>query len=193
MILHGKCRNCKKHISVRYPIIELSTGLGFLVLFSLFSQNMILLLYSLFIFSILMLIIIIDFEHKIIPDLFTFLGIAATLIYFIFTDSGMIFLSVLAGLISAILLLLIHLATRGRGMGLGDVKFAILGGMITGISLNIVWLFLAFLTGGVTGIILILGKRAGLKDQIAFGPFLIISIGLALTIGSKLLVFMGLK
>lgn len=192
LVLGGKCRNCKKHISLRYPIIESLTAVGFLYLSTVFSSNIFLIFYSFSLFSILVLILIIDFEHKIIPDLFTFLGTAVILVYLLITDSPFLFSNILAGLIPALFLLLIHFATRGRGMGLGDVKFAILGGMITGLSLNIIWLFLAFLTGGITGIILILGKRAGFKDQIAFGPFLVISIALTLIFGDKLLIYMGL-
>lgn len=191
LFLRGKCRNCKKHISLRYPIIEASTALGFLYLFSIFQNNIPFLFYSLTIFSLLMLIFIIDFEHRIIPDTFTFLGILVVFIYLLTTGSSLLFSNIFAGLICAFLLLLIHLMTRGRGMGLGDVKFAILGGMLTGLRLNMVWLFLAFLTGGITGIILILAQRARLKDQIAFGPFLIVAIGLTFLIGDKLLVLAG--
>ena len=72
-------------------------------------------------------------------------------------------------------------------MGLGDVKFAVLGGLIVGPRLFLIWLFLAFLTGAAVGIILILGKKAGLKSQIAFGPFLILAIPLALIYGEKIL------
>jgi len=193
IFLGGKCRNCKKHISLRYPLIEASTAIGFLYLFSKFQSNIPLLLYTVIIFSILMPIFIIDFEHKIIPDYFTFLGLGIVLVFLFLTDSHLILPDILSGFIPAFLLLAIHLATRGRGMGLGDVKFAILGGMLTGLKLNIIWLFLAFLTGGVCGIILILSKRAGLKDQIAFGPFLIISIGLTFLLGDKILMYMGLR
>ncbi|HKC04345.1 MAG TPA: prepilin peptidase [Patescibacteria group bacterium] len=193
IVLGGKCRNCKKSISFRYPLIEFSTAIGFLY-FSIFFQNNIFnLLYFLVILSILILIFIIDWEHKIIPDDFTFLGVAIAILFLLLTDYRLIFASILAGFTSAFLLLLINLLTKGRGMGLGDVKFAILGGMLVGPKLNIIWLFFAFLTGGMVGIILILLKRAGLKDQIAFGPFLVISIGLAIIFGDKLLILMGLR
>lgn len=192
VFLGGKCRNCKKHISLRYPLIEASTALGFLYLFSIFQTNAPFLFYSLTIFSLLMLIFIIDFEHRIIPDMFTFPGILVVLAFSLITGSSLLFSDIFAGLLPAFLLLLIHLATRGRGMGLGDVKFAILGGMLTGLRFNIIWLFIAFLTGGIVGIILILGRKAELKDQIAFGPFLILSIGLTFLLGETLLRFMGL-
>jgi prepilin signal peptidase PulO-like enzyme (type II secretory pathway) len=72
-------------------------------------------------------------------------------------------------------------------MGLGDVKFAVLGGFIVGPRLFLIWLLLAFLTGAFIGIILILGKKAHLKSQIAFGPFLVLAIPLALLYGEKIL------
>lgn len=193
IFLKGKCRNCGKHISWRYPMIEALTALGFFFLFSVFSASPLILVYSLIIFSILVLIFVIDLEHRIIPDGFTFLGILTVTVFLLFTDSRLIISTFFAGLLPAFFLLLIHLATRGRGMGLGDVKFAILGGMLTGMRLNIVWLFLAFLTGGIVGTILILRGKAGLKDQIAFGPFLVVSVGLTFILGNKLLMFMGLQ
>lgn len=167
LFLGAKCRNCKKPISWRYPIIELSTAIGFFLI----GFN----LYYLIIFCILELIFIIDFEHQIIPDNLVFLGILISP-----------FSNLFAGFFCALLLLLIHLVTKGRGMGLGDVKFAVLGGMLVGLNLSLIWLFVAFLTGAVVGIILILGKRAGLKDKIAFGPFLVAAIPITLIWGEKI-------
>lgn len=193
LFLSGKCRNCSKHISLRYPVIEAGTGFAFLCLYRLFSLDLTLLIYSLFIFSILMLILIIDFEHKVIPDELTFLGIGVTLLFLIFTDSRLLLPNVFAGFLPAFLLLQIHLFTRGQGMGLGDVKFAVFGGTLMGMNLSMVWLFLAFLTGAVSGIILVLLRRAGIKDRIAFGPFLVFSIGLTYIVGDKLLMFLHLQ
>lgn len=176
LFLGGKCRNCKKSISWRYPAIEVATGIGFLLI----GFNVI----ALIIFCILELIFIIDLEHQIIPDIFIFIGI---LVVLLFPDARPLFPSLFAGFFAASLLMLIHLATRGRGMGLGDVKFAVLGGIMVGLNLMPVWLFLAFLTGGAVGIILIIGKKAGLKDKIAFGPFLVAAIPLALIWGQKII------
>ncbi|QQG41398.1 MAG: prepilin peptidase [Candidatus Woesebacteria bacterium] len=192
LFLGGKCRNCKKHISFRYPLIEAFTALGFLCLFNLFNMNIFLLLYSLSVFSILILIFIIDFEHKIIPDYFVFLGVLLIFLFLFLTDSRILYPNIFAGFGSAFLLLLIHIFTRGRGMGLGDVKFAVFGGLLIGLKLSLIWLFLSFLTGGIAGIILILGGRARLKDQIAFGPFLVIGLLFTLLFGHELLIFLGL-
>ena len=74
------------------------------------------------------------------------------------------------------LLMLVNIITRGKGMGLGDVKFAVLGGMLMGSKLALPWLLLSFLTGATVAIILVLIGNARLKDKIAFGPFLVFSL-----------------
>ncbi|KKT32410.1 MAG: Type 4 prepilin-like protein leader peptide-processing enzyme [Candidatus Woesebacteria bacterium GW2011_GWB1_44_11] len=181
ILLGGKCRNCRKPISWRYPVIELATGIGFLLI----GPQILWLI----IFCILEIIFIIDFEHQIIPDSFVFAGLFLSL--FLIPDS--LFGSLFAGFLASTLLVLIHLLTKGRGMGLGDVKFAVLGGMLVGLKLLPVWFFLAFLTGAFIGIILILGRKARLKSQIAFGPFLVAAIPLSLLYGEKILAWLHLN
>lgn len=172
LFLGGKSRCCRKKISSRYPIIEIITAIGFYLI----GYNFI----NLILFIILFSIFIIDFEHQIIPDLFIFAGII------------LMHTNFLSGLIGATFLLLIHLITKGKGMGLGDVKFAVLGGMIVGLNLLPIWMLTAFLTGGLVGSILILTKKAGLKDKIAFGPFLVIAIPITLIWGEKIITLLHL-
>jgi len=180
IFLGGKCRSCRKKISYRYPLIELACAVGFLLV----NFQVV----PLALFCILAIIFVIDFENQVIPDSFIFLGI----ILAILNSQFSILNSVLAGLLSASFLLLIHLVTKGRGMGLGDVKFAVLGGLIVGLPLSPIWLFVAFLTGAAAGIILIIDKKAVLKSKIAFGPFLVISIPVTLIWGQKIIEIMGL-
>ena len=165
IFLGGKCRRCGKKISLRYPIIELVTGIAFTLLWPDLT--------NLIIFSILFLIFIIDLEHQIIPDSLVFLGL-------LFSP----FANLQAGFLAATFLLLIHLVTRGKGMGLGDVKFAVLGGALTSMKLMPLWLFLSFLTGAAVSIILVLWRKKNLKDKIAFGPFLVIAIPASLWLSS---------
>jgi leader peptidase (prepilin peptidase)/N-methyltransferase len=75
---------------------------------------------------------------------------------------------------TAAFLLLIHIATKGRGMGLGDVKFAFPLGLWLGPLGTVIGLYGAFLTGAIVSIILMLLKLKKLKSKIAFGPFLIL-------------------
>lgn len=182
LILKGKSRCCDKKISLRYPIIEFTTAIGFLLI----GLN----IYYLILFCILEVIFIIDFEHKIIPDELIFVGIGS---FLLMANNYSLITVLFSGFLCATLLLLIHLLTLGRGMGLGDVKFAVLGGMLVGLKLSLIWLFLAFLTGAFIGIILILGKVARLKDRIAFGPFLVVAIPITLIWGEKIIQLLRLS
>lgn len=174
LFLKGRCRNCKKKISVRYPLIEIVSALSFYLI----GYNVV----NLTLFVVLFSIFVIDFEHQIIPDDLVFMGLLVVLL-----ASNSPLTLFFPGLLSAVFLLLINIATKGRGMGLGDVKFAVLGGAIVGMRLFPIWLLMAFLTGGFVGSILILSKKAGLKDRIAFGPFLITAIPLTLIWGEKII------
>ncbi|MBI3396837.1 prepilin peptidase, partial [Candidatus Woesebacteria bacterium] len=82
ILLFGKCRNCKKHISIRYPLIELFTALGFIIVGSTIqSSNFFDLFYYLIVFAILVLVFVVDFEEQIIPDEATFVVIVLSLFY----------------------------------------------------------------------------------------------------------------
>lgn len=172
LILRGKCRNCHKKISFREPLIEIATGITFVLM----GFNII----NLILAAILIAIFIIDLENQIIPDELVFLGLFVFIFGQILSSNPFLYESLIAGFISAILLLLLNLLTKGKGMGLGDVKLALLLGAMSGLNLFLVWLFFSFLSGAIVGVILILVKAAKLKGKIAFGPFLI--IGLILTV-----------
>ena len=137
--------------------------------------------------TLLLLILIIDWEGQIIPDVLVFLGLAISLIMILFSGQEVFFINLLAGFLAATFLLSIYLFTRGRGMGLGDVKLTLLLGLILGPQGILVSLFLAFLTGAIVGIILILVGKGSLKQKIAFGPFLVIGFVLVSFLGRYLL------
>jgi prepilin signal peptidase PulO-like enzyme (type II secretory pathway) len=125
-------------------------------------------------------IFIIDFEHQIIPDELSFLIIVLGILYLLFISPNLFYVNILSGLCAALFLLLTHLITRGKGMGLGDVKLALAVGIILGWPGTLVWLYGAFLIGAVTGIILILVRKAKLRVPIPFGPFLALAFIVAL-------------
>lgn len=190
-LLGGKCRSCHKHISLRYPFIELATGLGFAYIWLSHMAAPFVLAFYLLTYSLLLLIFVVDFENQIIPDIFVFFGVAVVFLFSLFSIPYSVYFSLSSGFLAASLLMLIHLATFGRGMGLGDVKFAILGGMIVGLKFMPIWLLVSFLTGGFTGFILILTRRARLKTKIAFGPFLIVGLFVTLVYGNQILSLLG--
>ncbi|MBX4205947.1 prepilin peptidase [Candidatus Microgenomates bacterium] len=188
--LRGKCRHCHKKISIRYPIIELVTVLTFClvafklpaVLINLHLTNLPLsvsIFFLIFLIVIFLTILVIDLEKQIIPDELVFITLLVVVSIYLVADVNL-FPLLLTGYIASLSLLLINLITLGRGMGLGDVKLAILLGLLLGPINTVSAIFLAFLTGSVVGIILILVKRAKFGQKIAFGPFLILGFFLAL-------------
>lgn len=184
IFLKGKCRNCGKRISWRDPAIELATGLGFVGIWFLHS-DFISLPFLLLAFSLLIAIFVIDLESKVIPDELVFLGFGLVVFFLLVSRPASFFANLAAGFGAAAFLLLLNLATRGKGMGLGDVKFAVFGGSLLGWPGTVVWLFLAFLTGAVVGSILILAKKLSFGKQIAFGPFFGRFFGNYLCLGRK--------
>lgn len=172
--LAGKCRYCKKKISIRYPLIEGAAAAIFALSYlKLPTSN---LPYLLAVFSIALAILVIDFEHMLIPDELVFVGLAVALTSFSYSY-------LFTGLLAALFLLLLHLATRGRGMGLGDVKLAIFLGAVAGPLSTLVWMFLAFVIGALVGIALIIARRVKFGQHISFGPFMIIGFFLTILFG----------
>ncbi len=190
LLLSGKCRDCKKRISLRYPVIELVSGLSFVGLGSIwgnyFHSSPIELLFMVFLFIVTLSILVIDIEHRIIPDNMVFVAIASVFLYLVILDRP-IYINLLSGFISAFFLLILHLITKGKGMGLGDVKFAILGGLVLGWPNTPIWMFLAFIIGAFVGIVLILFKRASFGKKIPFGPYLVVSLWITFIWGNQLL------
>lgn len=163
LFLGGKSRCCNKKIPIRYPIIEITSAIGFVVLFSLSPIYYIL-------YTISLVILVIDVEHQIIPDELTWLVLLLSLLV---PSPYSLFPNLFSGFLFSLLLLTLYLFTSGRGMGLGDVKLAIPLGMILGLERGIYWLMISFIIGGIVASILLLFKKANLKTKIAFGPFLI--------------------
>lgn len=190
LLLSGKCRDCKKRISLRYPVIELVSGLSFVGLGSIwgnyFHSSPIELLFMVFLFIVTLSILVIDIEHRIIPDNMVFVAIASVFLYLVILDRP-IYINLLSGFISAFFLLTLHLITKGKGMGLGDVKFAILGGLVLGWPNTPIWMFLSFIIGAFVGIVLILFKKASFGKKIPFGPYLVVSLWITFIWGNQLL------
>ncbi len=180
LFLKGKCRVCQSPIPFWYLLIELTTGVAFLFtffywqgayfgvdLFSLISLG------SFFLISlILVFVIFFDAQFQIIPDEMVICLLLLTLIVKIIL--GISLTNLYCGLGSFSFLLFLFLVTKGKGMGFGDVKFSFFMGLFLGWPSTLIAFYLAFLTGALVGVIMILGKRAKLKQKIAFGPFLAI-------------------
>lgn len=170
--LGRNCRYCGKKISWQYPIVELTAGLLFVFTYSFFAYNLLLFAYHLIIVSGLLAIFITDLKYKIIPDEVLAVLIAAALFYLLVFNRNQLIGHLLAGLIFFLLFLTIVAITRGRGMGLGDVKYAFVMGFLLGIPHSVVAFYLAFLTGAAVSLILVIAGKKTMKSTIPFGPYL---------------------
>lgn len=196
ILLKGRCRYCKKKLSRQYPLIEVVTGCLFvfvgiyansLPVCQLFGVSCQLYILSLLIISASFLVIFAtDVKYQIIPDEMILSSLMGAALY-VYVMKLSFLEHIAAGLICSGFFLLLYLLTKGKGMGLGDVKLAFVIGFLLGSGAGFIGLYLAFLTGAVVSIILILLKLKNRKDKIAFGPFLVSATLLSIVWGNKLL------
>jgi len=170
LIQKGRCRYCGKKISWQYPVVEITTGLLFLLIF---NQFLILnFFYYLIIISFLLIIFVYDLKHYIIPDKIVYPAIGIALLYALFLIPDSLFNHFLAAILASGFFLSLVLISKGKWMGLGDVKLAFLMGLVLGWTNILTVLFLAFFSGAVIGLGLIIFGKKSIKSQIPFGPFL---------------------
>lgn len=195
LLLRGKCRYCLSPISVQYPVVEFITAVLFIAVFyklgvrnyELGIMSIAQLLFYWYIISSLIVIFFIDLKHGIIPDKLVYPPI---LLSFLFTlqNSYFIILNHALSAIGAFLFFLaLFLITRGRGMGFGDVKLAFLMGILLGFPHIVLALYIAFLTGALVSIILVLGRTLTIKNTIPFGPFLVIGTVVSMLYGDRII------
>lgn len=185
--LKGKCRYCHKGISIQYPIIELLTGLLFLMSYIYWPINFNTWSYILLIIWLIILVVFIslalyDLKFKILPNnlvyIATFLALIYVLIYYLnFNQStAYLFARIFGVVFSSGIFYFIYQISNGKWIGGGDVKLCFALGLLIGGPLEaILMLFLASVLGCfISFITLLLGKFKS-NMTIAFGPLLIIS------------------
>ena len=194
LALRGRCRTCKTKISIQYPFVELATGFIFASLFLKFQDIFFLNVlsfsftcaYYAVMFSILIVIAAYDLRHKIIPDILALIfSILAFLGLFlfqanIFSSHFPTLLEFLSGLFVAFPFAFFWLISGGRWMGLGDAKLALGLGWMLGLASGLAALVLAFWSGAIIDVMLILLRRGyKMKSELPFAPFLIFGALLA--------------
>lgn len=187
LLLRGKCRYCASPVSGRYAIVELLTGLLFLICFSVVGLSFEL-IKALIFASFLIVITFIDLDHQLILDkVLIWMAGAGVIInlWLGFPMPGALNM-LLAAAVGGGVLLLIAVLTRG-GMGGGDIKFMAVLGLWLGWPYILVVLLLSFIIGGVAGLLLLLFKVRGRKDFIPFGPFIAIAAYITLIFGVDIL------
>jgi leader peptidase (prepilin peptidase) / N-methyltransferase len=189
LILGGKCSACKAKISVRYPIIELVTGLLSVAIIYYMGVSWSGLAALVFTWSLIALTMI-DFDTYLLPDDITlpllWLGLIANS-FNTFTDLS----SALWGAVAGYLLLwsvykLFKLLTGKEGMGYGDFKLLAALGAWMGWQMLPQIILLSSLVGAVIGISLIVIRGRDKNIPIPFGPYLAIAGWIAFVWGDTI-------
>jgi leader peptidase (prepilin peptidase)/N-methyltransferase len=175
LFLGGRCANCKHPISIRYPLVELLTGVCSAVIAWHFGVTIDTLFALLLTWSLIALSGI-DIDHQLLPDSITlpilWLGLFLSL-FEIFTDSHSSIIGAVSGyLFLWIIYQLFKITTGKEGMGYGDFKLLALLGAWMGWQYTLTVILLSSLVGAVVGISMIVLVKHDRNIPIPFGPYL---------------------
>ena len=182
LFLRGKCRHCKAHISIQYPIVEAANGILYVGIFLVYGLSFEAILYCLSV-SALLALSVIDWRTQEIPLGFNIFILILGLIHIV-TDLSNWSQYVIGLFAVSGFLLLIRVITKGRGIGDGDIKLMAATGLLLGWQLNIVAFLLGCIIGSVVHLTRMAIKKVG--RQLAFGPYLSMGVYIAMIWGEQL-------
>lgn len=175
LFLRGKCFSCGAHFSFRYPIVELLMGTLFFLLYQSFGLQWLTLEYGFFIFG-LVVVSFIDFDHFILPDVFTIGGTLIGLLGAALNPERDMVDSLLGVLMGGGFLWLIAylywMFRKEEGMGGGDIKLLAWIGAVLGWKSIPFVIFTSSIIGSIVGLLVMLRAKGNLKTAIPFGPYL---------------------
>ena len=194
LLLRGKCRYCRASIKDS-PIVEAGTavlfGLSAFALSPATAWGYVELAVWLLILTMLIILAVYDARWMLLPDkvmlptLLTVLGLLVLQAYQQGSVQGLggPFLAALLGGGGFLTLVVV---TKGRAMGGGDIKLAAVMGLLLGLQATAVAMLLAFNAAALVGVALIALHRRRRRDQIPFGPFLVLGTVTAYLYGRDL-------
>lgn len=187
--LGGRCRTCRATISPVYPFVEAVTGTLFLLQYWQLGWQPLLAVRLLFVAAMIVLFVI-DLQHRILPDVITLPGIVIGLAASMFLEPGwqaaLIGVAAGGGVLWAVGEA--YFRIRGaEGMGFGDVKALAMIGAFLGWQLTLVTLLLASLAGSAVGGGMVMFDRRNMKYPLPLGSFLAAGAVVAAHFGQSLI------
>ena len=199
IVLMAKCRHCSTKIDFKYFLVELISGLNFLIIFYFFGisiESLLLIILSIF----FLIIYFIDLKHFIIPNELTYplivLGFGKTFFtnqnYYIFPDYLNSIIGGVAGYTIIWVIIFLYKKLKNiEGMGLGDAKLlAAIGFWFGWIALPFV-LFFSSLTALVISMPSLIKKTKNLQTKIPFGPYIILGCVMYLLFFEKIIILLN--
>lgn len=185
LLLRGRCRHCDERISIRYPLIEIATGLLFALTVLVLHDEPAQLVLGLVFVATLAAITLTDLELRLIPNKILLVSAVAGIALAAGLDPSSLPERAIAAAAAGGLLFAIAFAYP-RGMGMGDVKLAAVMGLYLGRSVAPA-LLIGFAAGSVFGLALIACHGAAARKQaVPFGPFLALGGVIGLLAGEQI-------
>lgn len=200
LLAGGKCRYCKKRISWRYPLIEIVTGVLFVIAVIVVNPAANSLLIDwlsvakyCFIYCVLLVVFVIDYEHYLILDKIVFPSLVIVVVW----DFVLVWLTgdnyqpfvvdIILGAVAGFMpFYLLSKLSKGKWMGLGDAKLGLFLGAVFGFPQIWVSYFIAFLLGTVVSLPLLLAGKKELTSKLPFGTFLAVSACITMWFGYQI-------
>jgi leader peptidase (prepilin peptidase)/N-methyltransferase len=188
LALRGRCRTCGARIGLTYPLVELITGAVFAGGYLIYGLTPLLAVRLLFACAMIVLFVI-DLQHRILPNVITVPGTVVGLVLSVVLPPGWV--SSLIGVVVGGGLLFAmgeaYYRFRGvEGLGMGDVKMLAMIGAFLGWQNALVTLMLASFGGAVLGVILLSTRRGTMQAALPFGTFLAVGAAIAAVVGDSL-------
>lgn len=191
VIQKGRCTGCKENISWQYPLVELLSGLLFVIIYLVILpetlEEWIITVGYAFFSIFLIAIFTYDFKYYLIPDVIVIPGIVLAIIFSLISYNITIWKSFLGAAIAGGFFLFLVLVSKEKWMGWGDVKLGLFIGALLGWPLILLGLLMSFVLGAAVGIGLIIFKKKNMKSALPFGTFLTLSAVLVLLWGNRVL------
>ncbi|HWJ97559.1 MAG TPA: prepilin peptidase [Acidimicrobiales bacterium] len=198
LLLKGRCRNCGEPIPAGYPLVEAGNAVLWVLAGVAFGTSWWVIPYAL-LFSVLLALSVIDLELYILPNRITYPTILASLVaipalaFVLSDDPRSVILGALVGGIGfagflLVMLLGWELILRKEGMGMGDVKLAVILGMWLGLINPLLCLF-ALIASSLIGLVVGIGILIVRKESrpFPFGPWLAIGTILVILFSGPIL------
>lgn len=175
IFLGGKCSNCKTKISLRYPLVEALTAVIYFVIYFYYGYTIDTGL-LLILFSVVIVLTFIDIDFQILPNNLLITALIPIVIFVYLQYSDVLVNHIIGAIIMFTIFLLIgyfgKLAYKVDSMGMGDVKYAAVIGLLLGWQLGILAFIISFFSAAILIAIMSLGCKVDRKQRLAFGPFL---------------------
>ncbi|MFO0955754.1 MAG: prepilin peptidase [Candidatus Saccharibacteria bacterium] len=185
LALRARCRYCKRPISAQYPLVELGNAVLWVAIVGAINPTTLdgyfTTLIWLMVSSLLVAAFVFDLKWMLLPDQFMVPAIVLAAIWLltqwlVFGRAELAWQQLMGAVLFAGAFFALWYASRGKWLGDGDIRLALLMGLLLTPSQLVIAIFVSFNLGAVVGITMLVTGRAKRSSPMAFGPFLIIGL-----------------